>query len=233
MISRVITKIPNPLQLYTGALLTSRKAVKVLVDPPPQLTLECNSIVMESNHLERYSKLCGFKAQDMPLTYPAMLVSSMQMMLMTDKSFPIPLLGMVHLSNKAELIRHFDKRSKINAKVRFSDNYILHEKGVCFTVISELFCGDTAQLLWRSESTILRRGVTLDSKLSQNSKIYNSLLKEESMANVIEMEKWTLSSDLGRKYATISGDYNPIHLSSISAKLFGFQSAIIHGKLEK
>jgi acyl dehydratase len=32
-----------------------------------------------------------------------------------------------------------------------------------------------------------------------------------------------------RHYASVSGDHNPIHTSSIGAKLFGFPTAIAHG----
>jgi acyl dehydratase len=35
--------------------------------------------------------------------------------------------------------------------------------------------------------------------------------------------------DIGRRYASVSGDINPIHMHSLSAKLFGFPSAIAHG----
>jgi acyl dehydratase len=38
---------------------------------------------------------------------------------------------------------------------------------------------------------------------------------------------------MGRRYARVSGDYNPIHLSNITAKLFGFDQAIIHGMWSK
>ncbi len=40
---------------------------------------------------------------------------------------------------------------------------------------------------------------------------------------------WQLPADLGRRYARASGDYNPIHLWPLTAKLFGFRRAIIHG----
>src|SRR4029078_1795482 len=44
---------------------------------------------------------------------------------------------------------------------------------------------------------------------------------------------WTLPDDLGRRYAGVSGDHNPIHLHSWSAKPFGFPRAIAHGMWTK
>jgi acyl dehydratase len=44
-----------------------------------------------------------------------------------------------------------------------------------------------------------------------------------------ELATWYARSDIGRQYAKVSGDYNPIHLSELSAKLFGFPTAIAHG----
>ena len=40
---------------------------------------------------------------------------------------------------------------------------------------------------------------------------------------------WRLPGDLGRRYASVSGDMNPIHMHSLSAKAFGFPTAIAHG----
>ena len=40
---------------------------------------------------------------------------------------------------------------------------------------------------------------------------------------------WRIGEDTGRRYARPSGDFNPIHLSAMSAKLFGFKRAIAHG----
>jgi len=39
----------------------------------------------------------------------------------------------------------------------------------------------------------------------------------------------TLNPHAGKRYAQLSGDYNPIHLSRVTAKLFGFKRPIIHG----
>jgi len=36
-------------------------------------------------------------------------------------------------------------------------------------------------------------------------------------------------ADIGRRYGAVSGDRNPIHLSSLTAKACGFPRAIAHG----
>ena len=41
--------------------------------------------------------------------------------------------------------------------------------------------------------------------------------------------EWRLPGDLGRRYAAVSGDHNPIHLYPLTAKAFGFPRQIAHG----
>ena len=38
-----------------------------------------------------------------------------------------------------------------------------------------------------------------------------------------------MPGDIGRRYAAVSGDRNPIHLHALTAQAFGFPSAIAHG----
>ncbi len=40
---------------------------------------------------------------------------------------------------------------------------------------------------------------------------------------------WKLAGDLGRRYGSVSGDRNPIHLYPLTAKAFGFPTNIAHG----
>jgi acyl dehydratase len=41
--------------------------------------------------------------------------------------------------------------------------------------------------------------------------------------------RWRVPDDTGRRYAAVSGDVNPIHLSGLAARAFGFKRAIAHG----
>jgi acyl dehydratase len=45
--------------------------------------------------------------------------------------------------------------------------------------------------------------------------------------------EWRLGGDLGRRYAAVSGDRNPIHMHSLTAKPLGFPAAIAHGMWTK
>ena len=44
---------------------------------------------------------------------------------------------------------------------------------------------------------------------------------------------WSLPGDLGRRYAAVSGDHNPIHLYPLTAKALGFPRQIAHGMWTK
>jgi acyl dehydratase len=45
--------------------------------------------------------------------------------------------------------------------------------------------------------------------------------------------EWRLPGDLGRRYAAVSGDANPIHLYPLTAKALGFRRQIAHGMWTK
>lgn len=52
-------------------------------------------------------------------------------------------------------------------------------------------------------------------------------------ASLPSSAEWRLGGDLGRRYAAVSGDRNPIHMHSLTAKPLGFPGAIAHGMWTK
>jgi acyl dehydratase len=79
--------------------------------------------------------------------------------------------------------------------------------------------------LWEAESQMLCRGVKLEGEAVEQT--------WEPSQSLVEVARWKAPADIGRQYAKVSGDYNPIHLSAASAKLFGFPTAIAHGLWNK
>src|SRR5205085_2439229 len=79
-------------------------------------------------------------------------------------------------------------------------------------------------------STILKRGGSSEQNGDSPKKERKEPANEEELP---VSATWRLPGDLGRRYGSVSGDLNPIHMHSLSARLFGFPSAIAHGMWTK
>ena len=77
--------------------------------------------------------------------------------------------------------------------------------------------------MWESDSLYLRRDV----KDPLGEPWDDALPLQED--GLLRTQRWMLPADLGRRFAKVSGDFNPIHTSVIGARIFGFRRAIAHG----
>ncbi|MDO9345854.1 MAG: MaoC/PaaZ C-terminal domain-containing protein [Pseudomonas sp.] len=188
----------------------------------PEQGLRCR-VSINPRHVAAYRKVCGFADSPiLPATYPHILAFGLQMQLLTDKHFPFPLLGLIHLSNRIRIHRPLGGVSELSVGVH-TQNLQPHPKGATFDLITTV--EDSLGLLWEAESRMLCRGVKLDGEAQEDA--------QPSPTQVSELSRWKAPADIGRRYARVSGDYNPIHLSALTAKLFGFPQAIAHGLWNK
>lgn len=188
----------------------------------PDSGLRC-WVDVDGKRLADYRKVCGFNDDGLlPPTYPHILAFALQMQLLTAKDFPFPLLGLIHLRNRIRVLRPMGGISRAQVSVRVH-NLQPHPKGATFDLLTTL--DDQLGPLWEAESQMLCRGVKLDGEAVDQH-------WEPSQA-LTEVAHWKAPADIGRQYAKVSGDYNPIHLSAASAKLFGFPTAIAHGLWNK
>ncbi|QJC77408.1 MaoC family dehydratase [Pseudomonas umsongensis] len=178
---------------------------------------------VDPKRLAAYRKVCGFADNSLlPPTYPHILAFALQMQLLTARDFPFPLLGLIHLSNRIRVLRPMGGVHRVRAGVCL-ENLQPHAKGATFDLVTTL--DDQLGPLWEAQSQMLCRGVKLEGEPV-----------EEVLASTLaltQVAQWTAPADIGRQYAKVSGDYNPIHLSAASAKMFGFPSAIAHGLWNK
>lgn len=140
---------------------------------------------------------------------------------MLYKDFPLALMGLVHIRNRIVQHRAISLQDKLDICCSFS-NAQNTDKGFEFDIRTEIT--SAGELLWESTSTNLARKADKKSKtrrIRPEPAVYSS------------QERWNLAANLGRSYARVSGDSNPIHLFSITAKLFGFKQHIAHGMWSK
>ena len=204
--------------LFARAALRRRVSGQAL----PSLGLRC-SVGVEPRHLARYRQVCGFRDDGrLPPTYPHILAFALQLKLLTDQGFPFPLLGLVHLENRIRVIRQLGGLGPFSASVHL-ENLRAHDKGAVFSLITRL--QDQLGPLWEGDSHILCRGLRLDGPVLERS--------AEPALPLLEVASWQAPANIGRSYARVAGDYNPIHLCALSARLFGFPRAIAHGLWNK
>jgi acyl dehydratase len=184
----------------------------------PDLRLTRKDVTIEPEHVAAYREVCGFgPSQHLPLTYPHMLAFGLHMGIMTDASFPYAAIGSVHLRNAMTQHRPIAPSEHLNVTAT-AINKRAHSKGTIFDFITTVTSGD--ELVWDSISTYLRPG-RRDKDVKAEGEPFDLVPGNGTV--------WSLKGDLGRKFAAVSGDYNPIHLYPLTAKAFGFPSQIAHG----
>ena len=166
--------------------------------------------------LAEYDSVCGFALSDrLPPTYPHVLAFPLAMRLMTDPGFPFPLPGLVHVANRIEQLRPLRLGEELSLRVEARE-LREHPRGLQFDVLSEVSAGD--EVAWKEASTYLKR---------QGGAGGGATRKPETPPPPTAI--WRLGGDVGRRYAVVSGDSNPIHLNPLAARLFGFPRTIAHG----
>jgi acyl dehydratase len=189
----------------------------------PSLTLGLDDVSVDRERLAAYDRVCGFDLRDaLPATYPHMLAFPLHLALMTDPSFPFPAIGLVHIYNRIVQHRPIDAGERLTLRV-WCGELQPHPRGRQFSVHSEAHVED--ELVWEEVSTNLRRGGG-----SSEDAAAPSVASAEGLP---ASASWRLPGDLGRRYGSVSGDLNPIHVHPLSARLFGFPKAIAHGMWTK
>jgi hypothetical protein len=150
------------------------------------------------------------------------------MAVMADGSFPFGAVGLVHVENRIVQHRRIAIGEQLDLRVR-PTKLEPHPSGRTFSLLTEARSGE--ELVWESTSTMLRRGGGSGAKGSRE-QLHGLLADGEGDAGAAQAE-WKLGGDLGRRYAAVSGDRNPIHMHSLTAKPLGFKSAIAHGMWTK
>ena len=131
-------------------------------------------------------------------------------------------MGLVHIANRIVQHRPISAGERLSLRV-WTTPGAPHPRGTQFSICSEARV--RSELVWEEISTNLSRG--------QGSPDAPAPAAPPSSTDLPVTATWRLRGDLGRRYAAVSKDFNPIHIHSLSARAFGFKSAIAHGMWTK
>jgi acyl dehydratase len=239
MPTRTLEGPPSILPLYARAALPMIPGASLLPGIPggggeiPELELELTGARADAGDVAAYAKVCGFALRDhLPPTYPHILAFGLQMAVMADGSFPFGAVGLVHIENSITQHRRIGLDEELRITVR-PTALEPHPSGRTFSLVTEAWAG--RQKAWEEVSTMLRRGGGDKSDAAKGAdRPKGDTTNRESSQRPEEVSaEWRLGSDLGRRYAAVSGDRNPIHMHAWTAKPLGFKQAIAHGMWTK
>jgi acyl dehydratase len=214
-----LTAPPSLLSLYAKAAVTSPLHRGGDSLPDSEYTLVDQKI--DADHLAAFEQVCGYRVTDqLPPTYLHVLAFPLSVALMTERSFPFPLVGMVHVANSITLARPVRSDEIVSFKVSAAD-LRPHPAGRQFDLLAKATVD--GEVVWTGRSTYLRRGKSEKSS-EKSSEKRPELGPQAGAVSVVRVP-----ADIGRRYGAVSGDRNPIHLHNLTAKAFGFPSAIAHG----
>lgn len=176
--------------------------------------------------LAAYDRLCGFTLRDrVPPTWLHVLTFPLQAALMAERDFPYALAGLVHARNTMTLHRPVLVTDELALVVRAGPARA-HRKGAEFDLIGEVHAG--GEVVWTGVSTYLARGAAAPAAAGE-AVVWEAAAPGAQAPAMTPSQHWRLPGDLGRRYAAVSGDVNPLHLNALAARLFGFRRPIIHG----
>jgi len=195
-------------------------------DELPDRSLVLRDTSVDPDRIAAYARVCGFGVRSSaPGTYPHVMAFPLHMSLMTDRSFPFSILGLVHIANRIEVSSPIPLGAGLDIAVRAED-LRPHRRGRQFDLVTE---GDLdGATVLNARTTYLHRESGADGEREAEREP-----GEQVESDLAVTAEWKVPGDTGRRYAAVSGDRNPIHMHALSARLFGFPTAIAHGMWTK
>lgn len=216
----------------------------------PDVAYRVTGIRADAARLTEYQHLLGESSSDaLPPGFVHVLAFPVAIALMARPGFPLPLLGTVHLANTVEQRRALRLGDELEIRA-WAQGLRAHRRGTQVDLVTEVRVtspdgpGSAPRAhgaheqddapAWRGVSTYLAKGVhlSLDEGVhptGDEPDRTDGAAAGRTFEPPVPTGRWRLAADTGRRYAAVSGDRNPIHLSRASARAFGFRSAIAHG----
>ena len=221
--------------------IAARGRVELPPDVPKRKpSVERDGITVDGRRIERYLKATdGERIERMrgaeavlPPVFPATWETAQTLELLSALDNPLPPGGVVHLESELLSLRPLSPDDHVRCRVELEKAERV-KRGIRLTVAARNWT-PAGQLCTQSTAVFLAKAsAPADSSVrdegSRASGRQEGDVRAEPPSAWEPVTEWRLRGDAGRRYASVSGDWNPIHLWSWTARPFGFRRPILHG----
>jgi acyl dehydratase len=219
--TRDLPDAPSAVQLYARTIFALLRRPGTRSALPEPFAIPASRFRPIPERLASYIRHCGFTGQQMPLPFLYVIGTKAQMALLADKRCPYPAIGLVQTGVEISRGPAFDRLLETPALVQAS----ITDRG-------EVAGGRDLEIVLdiTTEAHGLAGKVVAKYRLRQGRAKSDrpGALPPAPLTGGRSNDE-AFSANRGRVYARISGDYNPIHLNKLLARMFGFKQPILHG----
>ncbi len=217
------TSAPAIAPAYLKILLARKPAFAT--DTVPRIEAVLDRFSVDRRQLARYRRVCGDRdSAQLPITYPHVMATPLHLAMLACEAFPVSLLGVVHIRNRIVQHRplHVDDAGQIRA---WLEGHRETARGQELDLQTQVHVD--GQTVWSETSTFLARRPGRSKVAAREQPGLPSL--EVPPRQDVTTSTFIVAPGVGRQYARVSGDFNPIHIADVAARFFGFKRAIAHG----
>ena len=222
-VSLHFTAAPAIAPAYLKILLARKPALAT--DTVPRIEGVLERFAVDHRHLARYRRVCGDSdSPELPITYPHVIATPVHLAMIACEAFPVSLLGVVHTRNR--IVQHrplrVDDAGEIHA---WLEGHRETARGQELDLQTQVRVG--GETVWSEISTFLARRT--DRSRAPPKREAGLPHLDVPPRQDVSTSTFVVSAGVGRQYARVSGDFNPIHIADVAARFFGFKRAIAHG----
>ena len=229
--------------VVAGARLAAARRTGRAPTSLPDVAYTVHDVPVDTTRLTAYQALMGLRAADrLPAGFVHTMAFPLHVALMVRDDFPAAPAGMLHVANRVTQHRPLFRDDRLEIAVRAAD-LRPHRSGTQLDLVAEVRRAGSPEVAWEGVSTYLAKGVHLPASPDGAAPATPPAAPHEAAAPTapadagertewhppVPTASWRLAADTGRRYAQVSGDRNPVHLSTPTARMFGFHRAIAHG----
>ena len=154
-----------------------------------------------------------------PPVFPAVATFMTHLKHLSDPKFPFQAMGTIHIRTVIDQIRPL-RVDEVVSYHCWVEGHRDVDRGVEFDLMTEASVG--GKVVSTTMMTMFRKGKARRREgLRTPAAVHNHMGAHDASWSV---DQWT-----ARRYARLTGDINPIHISKLTAKALGFKGMMLHG----